>query len=73
MLRASCWILLLLIIAFAPTSCRKREVRIGSKKFTESVVLGELVAQLTQTANQPALHFRTLKSFLLLLDDSRGR
>ena len=42
------------------TSCRnmnqKSEVRIGSKKFTESVILGELVARLTESTGAHAVH-----------------
>ena len=34
---------LLLIIGFAPSSCRRNAHQVGSKKFTESVILGEVI------------------------------
>ncbi len=50
----------LLLIAFVPFSCRKNEVCIGSKKFTESVILGHALTDLAEAAGQPALHYQEL-------------
>ena len=36
------------------------EVRVGSKAFTESIVLGELAAQLARSAGAAAVHRRAL-------------
>jgi osmoprotectant transport system permease protein len=36
------------------------DVKIGSKKFTESVILGELVARLTESAGAHAVHEKEL-------------
>lgn len=34
---------IVLIVGFAPSSCRKSAPKVGSKKFTESVILGEII------------------------------
>ncbi len=51
-------ILLTVVIAALPGSCAPApgEVRIGSKKFTESVVLGEILTQMERAAGVPAAH-----------------
>ena len=57
------WLLIvvvLLILAFAPLSWRTARVKVGSKKFTESVVLGEMCQQLVEDAGVTATHFREL-------------
>jgi osmoprotectant transport system permease protein len=47
-----------LLAGLAITSCRTQpdEVRVGSKKFTESVVLGEIVTQMVRGAGVRATH-----------------
>lgn len=44
----------------APGFAEEREVRIASKTFTESVVLGELLSALVRDAGAPSLHRREL-------------
>lgn len=46
----------LVLFACAPA----REVRVGSKKFTESVLLGEMLTQSVRAAGLPALHRKEL-------------
>lgn len=53
-------LILLLVIGFAPTSCRKHDLRIGSKKFTESIILGEMVRLDAQSNGIEAIHYRDL-------------
>jgi osmoprotectant transport system permease protein len=39
---------------------QRQEIRIGSKKFTESVILGEITTGLIGTVHQPVVHLREL-------------
>ncbi|MHC4455408.1 MAG: glycine betaine ABC transporter substrate-binding protein, partial [Planctomycetota bacterium] len=41
-------------------NCSTPDIKIGSKKFTESVILGEIVTHLTQSVNVHAIHLREL-------------
>ncbi len=50
----------LLLLAFFPFSGRQHGIRIGSKKFTESVILGEVLLELARATGQPALHYQQL-------------
>jgi osmoprotectant transport system permease protein len=50
---------LALVLAAAPPQVQE-PVRVGSKAFTESVVLGELATQLVASAGAPAVHRRAL-------------
>ncbi|MEM1069493.1 MAG: glycine betaine ABC transporter substrate-binding protein [Planctomycetota bacterium] len=50
----------LLIIGFVPLSVRTKQIRIGSKKFTESVVLGEMIRLLCEDVGVEATHYREL-------------
>jgi osmoprotectant transport system permease protein len=58
--------LLVLIIALLATgfsaiaALHAAEIRVGSKKFTESVILGEMLRQLAESAGHRALHQREL-------------
>ena len=53
--------LMLLIITIQPVfSENGQEIRVGSKKFTESVILGEIVTGLISTVHQPVRHLREL-------------
>ncbi|MDY7225948.1 glycine betaine ABC transporter substrate-binding protein [Hyalangium sp. s54d21] len=47
------------------------EVRVGSKKFTESVILGELVARLARTTGTRAVHRRELGGTAVLWEALR--
>jgi osmoprotectant transport system permease protein len=47
------------------------EVRVGSKKFTESVILGELVAQLARSSGARAVHRRELGGTTVLWEALR--
>ncbi len=51
-------VVLLIVLAFTPLSCDSDAVviRVGSKKFTESVVLGELAKHLVRSTGTDALH-----------------
>jgi osmoprotectant transport system permease protein len=53
-------VLLLLAVAFTPLSCRSTGIKVGSKKFTESVVLGEMIKSLAEDAKVPVTHYREL-------------
>jgi osmoprotectant transport system permease protein len=48
------------------------EVRVGSKKFTESVILGELVRQVVAASGTPAVHRRELGGTRVLWDALRA-
>lgn len=60
-----CMILLLLLFAIAfvsPLTANSSapEIKIGSKKFTESVILGEIIAYLVQSVDAQQIHRREL-------------
>ncbi|MEZ5942343.1 MAG: glycine betaine ABC transporter substrate-binding protein [Planctomycetaceae bacterium] len=61
-------IALLLLLAFIPFSFQPEGIRVGSKKFTESVILGECLKQLAEDANQPAIHYRELGGTKLVFE-----
>ena len=56
------------IISIAPTSCVGQDIRIGSKAFTESVILGEIIAQLVRETGASAHHHRQLGGTRILWD-----
>ena len=58
----------LLAIGLVPISSQRKQVAIGSKKFTESVVLGEVVRMLVKDAGVGATHFRELGGTRLVFD-----
>lgn len=60
MMRTMVVALILLAVAFTPLSCDSDRIIIGSKKFTESVVLGEMIRLLAADARVPATHYREL-------------
>ncbi|NIL98170.1 MAG: ABC transporter permease subunit [Planctomycetales bacterium] len=61
-----------LLLACLPLSCRPPvEIVIGSKKFTESVVLGEIIAQLAQSSSDAVQHHRELGGTRLLFNALR--
>ena len=56
------WLLLLglVLLAVIPTSFEKAGVKVGSKKFTESVILGEMVAGIVRSTGSTATHYQEL-------------
>ena len=62
-MRAPCLLLILLLLSGPPDTMADEEAplfRVGSKKFTESVILGELAAQLARSRSSHAEHLREL-------------
>lgn len=53
-------ILTVLCITSSFFAQEKTKINVGSKKFTENVILGEIVTQLISTENQPAEHIKEL-------------
>ncbi|MFO7982530.1 MAG: glycine betaine ABC transporter substrate-binding protein [Desulfuromonadales bacterium] len=58
-------ILYVLLLAFAilippPSSAVEEELRVGSKKFTEGVITGELATQLIRSTGTPTVHRREM-------------
>ncbi len=51
---------ILLFIGFVPLSSEHDSLRVGSKKFTESVVVGECIRVLIEDTGADAFHFREL-------------
>ena len=49
-----------LIISSAVSSQTNKTIKIGSKKFTENVILGEIISLLLQSENKDAIHIREL-------------
>lgn len=60
MTRYLIFLFVLILVAVVPLSGHKANVRIGSKKFTESVILGELISQLWAAAGATPLHYQEL-------------
>lgn len=56
------WLLMLglIVLAIIPTSFEKSGVKIGSKKFTESVILGEMIAGIVRSTGNIATHYQEL-------------
>ena len=55
------WCVALAIVVLVPMSgLRAQEVTVGSKKFTESVILGELLAHLARDTGADATHRKEL-------------
>ncbi|MCP4784620.1 MAG: ABC transporter permease subunit [Fuerstiella sp.] len=53
-------ILLLMVAAFAPRPTHRSAVRVSSKKFTESVILGEMFRILSEDSGHSTQHLREL-------------
>ena len=60
MLKKTVLVLLLCVAAFAWWPAERTAVRIGSKKFTESVILGEMLKLLAEQAGSTSSHLREL-------------
>ncbi|MEX2453568.1 MAG: glycine betaine ABC transporter substrate-binding protein [Rhodospirillaceae bacterium] len=63
--------LLLILLAFAAPPASAQDVVVGSKKFTESVILGEIVAQTARTRNVAATHRREIGGTRILWEALR--
>ncbi|MCH8924451.1 MAG: amino acid ABC transporter permease, partial [Planctomycetes bacterium] len=61
-------VLVLLIVGLAPLPRRSVQVRIGSKKFTESVILGAMLELLAEDAGLEAVHYRELGGTRIVFD-----
>jgi osmoprotectant transport system permease protein len=71
--RPAAHLALAVALAVAATGCARRtDVRIGSKKFTESVILGEIATQLLASRGIPARHQRELGGTRILWDALRA-
>ena len=52
--------IVLLVLAFAPLPQKTAEVRVASKKFTESVILGEMLRGLSESTGRNTVHLQEL-------------
>jgi len=71
MKRALLICLMLLLVAVFPRRSKLSGVRVGSKKFTESVILGEILTQLIRSTGQRASHLSELGGTTLVFDALR--
>lgn len=60
MIRWFTLILVLLVAAFMPLSCQQNGIKVGSKKFTESVILAEILVRSIRAEGVGATHFQEL-------------
>ena len=67
-MRWRCLAALLLSLAWPVGAAESQELKVGSKAFTESVVLGEMIAHLAQDAGALVLHHRQLGGTRVLWD-----
>lgn len=65
-------IVLLILSATVPLSSSKNRLRVGSKKFTESVILGEMVTLLAEDSAVAATHYRELGGTKLVFQALRS-
>ena len=56
------------IVFVVPSAAIALEVRVGSKAFTESVILGEVIAHLARTQGASVRHYRQLGGTRVLWD-----
>ena len=71
MIRLLLIVAVLLVVALAPTPRAATGIRLGSKKFTESVILGELATQLIEAEGETAMHLAELGGTKLVFDALR--
>ncbi len=71
MIRLLLGTILLIMVAFVPLSFRQDELCVGSKKFTESVVLGECTRLLMEDAGVDVTHYRELGGTKLVYEALR--
>ncbi len=60
--------LVLLVAGLAPLPQRSVQLRVGSKKFTESVILGEMMRLLAQDAGLTVAHYREFGGTRIVFD-----
>lgn len=53
-------LLFVILSSFSTTAFAQSPLKVGSKKFTESVVLGEVIVQLAQSTGTPAEHLQEM-------------
>ncbi|XZE53261.1 glycine betaine ABC transporter substrate-binding protein [Planctomycetaceae bacterium SH139] len=68
MIRLALAAMLILVVAWFPLGRSTVDIQIGSKKFTESVVLGEILQQLARATDLRADHYRELGGTRLVFD-----
>jgi osmoprotectant transport system permease protein len=61
-------VLVLLIAGLAPIPRRSAQIRIGSKKFTESVILGEMLRLSAEAAKLDVVHYREFGGTRIVFD-----
>jgi osmoprotectant transport system permease protein len=62
------WVFALAAIAAPATNAVADELVVGSKRFTESYILGEIATQAAQAAGQPAVHRQGLGNTAILFE-----
>ena len=65
-------LLLMLVAAFAPWPTKTAAIRVGSKKFTESVILGDIVQTLVADSGSTCDHLRELGGTRIVFDSLVG-
>ena len=60
--------LALLLLGLVPWPQRRPDLRVGSKKFTESVILGEMLTQLGEEGGRRVVHYRELGGTRILFN-----
>ena len=68
MIRIGLSVILLLALAFTPFSYEEAGIKVGSKKFTESVILGEIVRLLAEEGSPSVLHYQELGGTRIAFD-----
>jgi len=66
MIRYVALVLVLCLLAFTPLSCEREKLHVGSKKFTESVILGEMITHLARSSGSESAHVQELGGTQLL-------
>ena len=72
MIRYAAFVLGLLLLAFIPFSQERADIKVGSKKFTESVILGELLTLVSHDAGVPTAHYQELGGTALVFESLRN-
>ena len=62
------FLIVLVVLAVVPTSFKKSGLKIGSKKFTESIILGEIVSGLARSTETSATHYQELGGTRLVFE-----
>lgn len=64
-------IAVLLFLAVAPRGAAIHGVRVGSKQFTESIILGDIITQAIQAGGHPSVHLAELGGTQIVFDALR--